>query len=109
MQIAGQGQIGEALQPSCGDAALSRGVRCGGCFRHLLEHAEVHRRQAVFVDMEQATVGLSAERAVLLINPLEQQALVETHGPFQIRTQFLKEALNSRSLSRSLVSVLNTR
>lgn len=60
--------------------------------------------------MEQATVGLSAERAVLLlINPLEQQALVELHGPFQTVRSSLKEALNSRSLSRSLVSELNTR
>ena len=101
MQIAWQGQIGKAPQPE----KLRRrgteqgGVRCGGYFRHLLEHAEVHRRQAVFVDMEQATVGLSAERAVLLlIDPLEQQALVELHGPFQIRTQFLEGGVEQPQL-----------
>ena len=101
VQIAWQGQIGEAPQPE----KLRRrgteqgGVRCGGYFRHLLEHAEVHRRQAVFVDMEQATVGLSAERAVLLlIDPLEQQALVELHGPFQIRTQFLEGGIEQPQL-----------
>ena len=101
VQIAWQGQIGEAPQPE----KLRRrgteqgGVRCGGYFRHLLEDAEVHRRQAVFVDMEQATVGLSAERAVLLlIDPLEQQALVELHGPFQIRTQFLEGGVEQPQL-----------
>ena len=51
------------------------------------------------MDMEQATVGLSAERAVLLlIDPLEQQALVELHGPFQIRTQFLEGGVEQPQL-----------
>ena len=99
------------MSNSFGLAAATNGAWAAAATpRDLLEQADVLRVAAELVVADQHAVGLAAEGAVLLlVDLLEQGALVELDGLLQVLEQLVLVTFSTRILSSVPVSVLITR